>query len=95
MAEISKKELTSRLALSEDLGTDASASRVLTLLIDTIKSELQAGNSVQISGLGKFSPALQKGKTGTVPGTTKSYTTQDKMVPKFKFAAPFKDAIAG
>ena len=45
-------------------------------------------------GFGSFSSSLQKGKSGTVPGTDKSYTTQDKMVPKFKAGKGLKDRVA-
>ncbi|HEX5671029.1 MAG TPA: HU family DNA-binding protein, partial [Sulfuricurvum sp.] len=38
--------------------------------------------------------SLQKGKSGTVPGTTKKYTTSDKMVPKFKPGKSLKDSVA-
>ena len=37
---------------------------------------------------------LLKGKSGKVPGTDKTYTTQDKMVPKFKAGKGLKDRVA-
>jgi len=91
---MTKAQLVDALSLQADIGTKAAATRTIEFVIATIKTELIAGNSVDISGLGKFEAKLQKGKTGTIPGTTKQYTTSDKMIPKFKAAAAFKTAIA-
>jgi len=38
--------------------------------------------------------ALVKKEDGKVPGTDKTYTTQDKMVPKFKAGKGLKDRVA-
>lgn len=45
-------------------------------------------------GFGSFGASLQKGKSGKVPGTDKTYTTKDKMVPKFKAGKGLKDRVA-
>jgi len=92
---MTKQELVEELALLEDFESKAAASRALELVINTIKEQVSKGNEVNVSGLGKFFPQLQKGKSGVVPGTDKTYTTQDKMVPKFKAATSFKDVVAG
>ena len=91
---MTKAQLVDKLSLESDIGTKAAATRTIDFIIATIKEELIAGNTVDISGLGKFSARLQKGSTGKVPGTNDTYVTQDKMIPKFKAAVPFKDAIA-
>lgn len=44
-------------------------------------------------GFGALKTALQKGKTGTVPGAEKTYTTEDKIVPKFKAGKGLLDAV--
>ena len=49
---------------------------------------------VSLVGFGSFNAALQKGKSGKVPGTDKMYTTEDKMVPKFKAGKGLKDRVA-
>ena len=88
MANISKKQIVKELALNADIGTDAAASRTIETLITIIKREVAAGNSVDISGLGKFSSVE---RSGLVPNTTKQYTS---IVPKFKASADFKRAVA-
>ena len=55
---------------------------------------LEAKDSVSIAGFGIFEVVLQKGKTGKVPGTTQTYTTNDKFVPKFRAAKVLKDRVA-
>lgn len=92
---MTKQEFIEEFALLNDFESKAAASRAVELAIYIITKEVSAGNEVVISGLGKFSAKLVKGKTGTVPGTDKTYTTQDKMAPKFSAAKAFKDAVAG
>jgi len=49
---------------------------------------------LSLVGFGSFDVTLQKGKSGIVPGTDQTYTTQDKMVPKFKAGKGLKDRVA-
>lgn len=91
---MTKKELITELALQDDFASTAAADRAVERIIEIIKEEVTAGNSVDISGLGKFFPQLQKGRTCVVPGTDRTVDTEDKTVPKFKAAAGFKAAVA-
>lgn len=92
---MNKAELVEVVSHSTDLAnsTKAEASRIVELIIETIKSELKKGNVVDVSGLCKFSTATQAAKTGTVPGTTKTYSTPAKTVVKIKASKPLKDAV--
>lgn len=49
-----------------------------------VETALSKGESVELVGFGKFETAEQKGKEGKVPGSDKTYKTEDKRVPKFK-----------
>jgi len=60
-----------------------------------IATQLGKGNKVSIHSFGSFESRLQKGKSGIVPGTSKTYQTNDKMVPKFSPAKGLKDTTAG
>ena len=92
---MNKKELSATLlAKSSDVTTAKAATAIVDTIFDTIKSELASGSSVAIAGFGNFTPALQKGKSGKVPGTDKIYTTTDRMVPRFKAAKALKDSVA-
>ncbi len=57
------------------------AINAFTLAVETALSK---GESVELVGFGKFETAEQKGKEGKVPGSDKTYKTEDKRVPKFK-----------
>ena len=50
--------------------------------------------SVELVGFGKFETAIQKAKTGKVPGTNKTYTTKEKRVPKFRPGKGLKDLVS-
>ena len=67
---------------------------IISNMTAIITGAVASGETVEIFGFGKFLPALQKGKSGKVPGTDKTYTTADKMVPKFKAAKAFKTSVA-
>ena len=90
---MTKKEFIEQLTLQNDIESKAAATRIVEEMITIITATVANGEVVVLSGLGQFTPSLQKGKTGLVPGTDKTYTTSDKMVPKFKAAKAFKDAV--
>jgi DNA-binding protein HU-beta len=95
MSNYTKKELIEELSNHDDLieGKKAGAKRVLDFVIETVLEQVSKGNSVDISGLGKFYPHNQAEKTGTVPGTDKTYVSPAKVVPKFKASVAFKTAV--
>ena len=74
--------------------TKTEAEAAIKAFTEAVTEALVAKEDVSLVGFGSFTAALQKGKSGTVPGTTKTYTTQDKMVPKFKAGKGLKDRVA-
>ena len=77
-----------------DYKTKAEAEAAIKAFTEAVTDALVAKEDVTLVGFGSFSSALQKGKSGMVPGTDKSYTTKDKMVPKFKAGKGLKDRIS-
>jgi len=77
-----------------DYKTKAEAEAAIKAFTDAVTEALVGKEDVTLVGFGSFSSALQKGKSGTVPGTDKNYTTKDKMVPKFKAGKGLKDRVA-
>jgi len=75
--------------------TKIEAESAIKAFTEAITEALVKGEDVSLVGFGSFAAALQKGKSGKVPGTDKTYTTQDKMVPKFKAGKGLKDRVAG
>ena len=74
--------------------TKVEAENAIKAFTEAVVEALVKGEDVSLVGFGSFAAALQKGKTGKVPGTDKTYTTQDKMVPKFKAGKGLKDRVA-
>ncbi|NOQ32097.1 MAG: HU family DNA-binding protein [Helicobacteraceae bacterium] len=77
-----------------DYATKVQAENALNAFTSSISEALTSKEDVSLVGFGSFVSVLQKGKSGKVPGTDKTYTTQDKMVPKFKAGKGLKDRVA-
>lgn len=60
------------------------AEEAISAFTRAVQTALSKGESVELVGFGKFETAEQKGKEGKVPGSDKTYKTEDKRVPKFK-----------
>jgi len=76
-----------------DYKTKVEAEAAIKAFTDAVTEALAKKEDVSLVGFGTFTAALQKGKSGKVPGTDKTYTTQDKMVPKFKAGKGLKDRV--
>lgn len=74
--------------------TKVEAENAVKSFTGAVKKALAKRESVSIVGFGIFSTVLQKGKTGTIPGTDRKYTTEDKYVPKFKAGKGLKDCVS-
>ncbi len=77
-----------------DYKTKVEAEAAIKAFTDAVTAALVKEEDVALVGFGSFTASLQKGKSGKVPGTDKTYTTQDKMVPKFKAGKGLKDRVA-
>jgi DNA-binding protein HU-beta len=75
--------------------TKVEAENAINSFKDAVIESLVSGDGVSLTGFVSFEKKLQKGKTGKVPGTDKTYTTTDKMVPKVKIGKTLKDVVAG
>lgn len=74
--------------------TKKDAELAVNSFVDAITDALAKKKSVELVGFGKFETAVQKAKTGKVPGTNKTYTTKEKAVPKFRPGKGLKDQVA-
>lgn len=88
-----KIEFIKLVKASGNYTSDKEAGRAVNAFTEAVSSALVDKNDVSIAGFGNFITVLQKGKSGTVPGTDRTYTTQDKIVPKFKAAKGLKDKV--
>jgi len=77
-----------------DYKTKLEAETAIKAFTEAVTSALVKEEDVSLVGFGSFNATLQKGKSGKVPGTDRTYTTEDKMVPKFKAGKGLKDRVA-
>jgi DNA-binding protein HU-beta len=91
---MNKAQFVELVQKSGNYKTKAEAETAINAFTDAVTEALVAKEDVTLVGFGGFAASLQKGKSGKVPGTDKTYTTQDKMVPKFKPGKSLKDRVA-
>lgn len=91
---MNKAEFVEMVQKHGEYKTKAEAETAIKAFTEAVTEALVAQSDVTLVGFGSFAASLQKGKSGTVPGTDKTYTTEDKMVPKFKAGKGLKDRVA-
>lgn len=91
-----KKELVEDLAgLDLIFKTKKAADDTVEFIIAKIIAEVESGKQVSLSGLCSFKPAIQKAKTGNVPGRPgQLYTSPEKRVVRIAPAAAFRARVA-
>ncbi len=91
---MNKAQFVELVQASGEYKTKVEAEAAVKAFTDAITTALVKKEDVSLVGFGSFATTLQKGKSGKVPGTNKTYTTQDKMVPKFKAGKVLKERVA-
>ncbi|PAF53262.1 DNA-binding protein [Helicobacter sp. 13S00482-2] len=91
---MNKAEFVDFVKDAGDYSTKKDAETAVNAFVAAVEKALSKKQSVELVGFGKFETVLQKGKTGKVPGSSKTYKTADKMVPKFKPGKGLKDQVA-
>ncbi len=90
---MNKAEFVELVQKSGGYKTKVEAETAIKAFTVAVTEALSKKEEVSLVGFGSFVTALQKGKSGKVPGTDKTYTTADKMVPKFKPGKGLKDSV--
>lgn len=83
-------------AIKEKSGTDLTTAKVEEMfdaVFDTIASELESGNKVDIRGFGVFSVKDQKARTARNPRTGEAIEVPAKKAPAFKAGKGLKDQV--
>lgn len=91
---MNKAQFVELVQESGNYKTKAEAEAAISAFTEAVTTALVNREDISLIGFGSFNAALQKGKSGKVPGTDKTYTTEDKMVPKFKAGKGLKDRVA-
>ena len=69
------------------------AQNVLEILMETIKSTLESGEDVLISGFGKFCVKTKDQRQGRNPATEKSMILRERKVVTFKCSGKLREKI--
>ncbi len=91
---MNKAQFVELVQKNGDYKTKVEAETAIKAFTESVTEALVGKEDISLVGFGSFAASLQKGKSGKVPGTDKTYTTQDKMVPKFKAGKSLKDRVA-
>lgn len=75
--------------------TKVDAENAIKAFTDAVTQILVAKDDIALVGFGTFAIFLQKGKSGKIPNTNHTYTTEDKIVPKFSATKTLKDKVKG
>jgi integration host factor subunit alpha len=89
---LTKTDLVSKLNEQAGLSRKDSASAVESTF-DIMKAELESGNDVKISGLGKWTVKAKKERNGRNPQTGKSMAISARKVVTFKTSPVLKKQV--
>ncbi len=89
---MNKKDLVNKIAMEHDI-TKKDAEAILNTVLDTVKSEIKAGNKVSILGFGNFEPKVNSARTGINPQTKEKIQISASNSVKFKVGKAFKDSL--
>jgi len=67
--------------------------RIVESFFEIIKSELEKGNDVMVSGFGKWTVNSKKARKGRNPQTGKGLTIKARKVVTFKASAVLRDEL--
>lgn len=94
MAEnISKKDLATKIAGSEEGLSVAKAERIITSLFGIIEEEMKKGNSVAIPKFGKFEGVMKAARKARNVATGETIEVPAKRYPKFKPSSVLKENV--
>lgn len=91
---VTKAELVNALADKVGMNlTKKQVKAVLEAFTSYVTASVKKGNSVVLTGFGRFSRKEVQGRKGLTPLTKKPYTSKDHFAPAFKAGKQFQDAV--
>ncbi|MDD3775174.1 MAG: HU family DNA-binding protein [Sulfurovaceae bacterium] len=90
---MTKAEFVELVQKNGNFESKAAAERAVKAFTASVTEVLTKKDEITLVGFGTFSTAKVAAKTGTVPGTTKTYSKPAHTAPKFKFGKTVKDAV--
>lgn len=89
---INKGTLVEKIAETEGI-TKASAARIITLVTESIKESVAAGEKVTLTGFGTFETVERAARTGINPATGEKILIPASKAVKFKAGKAFKESV--
>ena len=89
---MTKAELIEQVAATVDL-SKAQTDAVLTQCLQAIMAALQAGESVELRGFGRFSLRHRQARAGRNPRTGQTIPIPAKAVPSFTAGKAFQERV--
>ena len=89
---MTKADLVDVIADGADLSR-IKAEEILNLTLDTIKSTVAKGNTMQLVGFGSFVPGSRAARMGRNPKTGEAIKIAATKTVKFSAGKSFKDAL--
>jgi len=89
---MNKTELIDSIAAQADI-SKAAAGRALDAAVETIKTALKAGDTVNLIGFGTFYVGERAARTGRNPRTGKTLEIKAAKSPKFRAGKGLKDSV--
>ena len=89
---LNKKELADRLAEKFD-HTKKAANEEVQFILDEITNELSKGNTVDLSGFGKFTVKFKPAHTGINPSTKEKILIEDSKTVSFKASKALRNSV--
>ena len=92
MCLVNKKDIVGKIALDAQI-TRAQATRALEACLSGIRTGLERGDRVTLSGFGTFGVSHRKARQVRNPRSGRAIEVQAKRVPRFAPGAELKSAI--
>ena len=89
---MNKKDLVGKIAIDAEL-TRAQAARALDAIVRGIRTSLERGDRVTISGFGTFGVSHRKARRVTNPRSGRAMVVAAKRVPRFAPGLELRSAI--
>ena len=91
---MTKAEFVKLVQENGNFPTKAAAENAIKAFTESVTTALKNKESISLVGFGTFSTTEVAEKTGTIPGTDRTYTKEAHTAPKFKYGKTVKDAVA-
>lgn len=85
-----KEEFVSLVEKKGNFESSKQAEIAIDAVIDSLKEAIANGENVSFSGFGTFKKVDRKGRSGKVPGTDKTYKSEDKKSATFSPSKKYK-----